>query len=142
METELKGLQIDRGKRRGGDGESGWATKWIISGVTLFVLLGIGNFIFAKLNASLEVETVRARAKHEPAPARLNSLQRTADLARIGTRKEQVDAIRGQIVQAKGQLDFYQTQLSNTVIVAPIAGTILERNVERGEFVTNGFVGD
>ena len=83
-----------------------------------------------------------AQAKYDSAAARLNSLQRTADLARIGTRVEQVDAIRGQIVQAKGQFDFYQTQLSNTVIVAPIAGTILERNVERGEFVTNGFVGD
>ncbi len=276
METELKSLRIDRGKRRGGDGGSNWATKWIVTGVVLFLLLGIGNFIFGKLNASIEVETVRARAvtsssaaaqgdvalnatgyviaahkielaskvvgrvlwigvekgdkvkqgqtlvrleddeykaqvqqakggleqlqarlaeavagsrpeeiaranadveqakadlsntritldrtkrlveakvsptrdlddaqaRYDAAEARLNSLQRTADLARIGTRKEQVDAIRGQIVQAKGQLDFYQSQLSNTVISAPIAGTILARNVERGEFVTNGFVGD
>ena len=276
METELKSLRIDRGKRRGGDGGPNWATKWIVTGVVLFLLLGIGNFIFGKLNASIEVETVRARAvapssaaaqgdvalnatgyviaahkielaskvvgrvlwigvekgdkvkqgqtlvrleddeykaqvqqakggleqlqarlaeavagsrpeeiaranadveqaradlsntkitldrtkklveakvsptrdlddaqaKWDAAVARLNSLQRTADLARIGTRKEQVDAVRGQIVQAKGQLDFYQSQLSNTVIVAPISGTILERNVERGEFVTNGFVGD
>ena len=276
METELKGLRIDRGKRRGGDGGSNWATKWIVTGVALFVLLGLGNFIYGKLNASTEVETVRAvavtsataaaqgdvvlnatgyviashkielaskvvgrvawigvekgdkvkqgqilvrleddeykaqvqqakgglqqlearlaealagsrpeeiaransdveqakadlsnakitfdrtrklvdakvsptrdfddaQAKYDAAAARLNSLQRTADLARIGTRKEQVDAIRGQIVQAKGQFDFYQTQLSNTVIVAPISGTILERNVERGEFVTTGFVGD
>ena len=35
-----------------------------------------------------------------------------------------------------------QTQLDNTVIKAPISGTILERNVEKGEFVTTGFVGD
>ncbi len=33
-------------------------------------------------------------------------------------------------------------QLDNTVIRAPIDGTILERNVEKGEFVTTGFVGD
>ena len=276
METELKSLRIDRNKRRGGDGGSNWATKWIITGVVLFLLLGVGNFVFGKLNASIEVDTVRARAvtpsaaaaqgdvvlnatgyviaahkielaskvvgrvlwigvekgdkvrqgqtlvrleddeykaqvqqarggleqlqarlaealagsrpeeiaranadveqskadlsnaritldrtrklvdakvsaardlddaqaKYDSVAARLNSLQKTADLARIGTRVEQVDAIRGQIVQAKGQLDFYQTQLSNTVIAAPIAGTILGRNVERGEFVTNGFVGD
>ena len=275
METELKSLRIDRGKRRG-DGGSNWATKWIISGVVVFLLIGVGNYIFGKLNASLAVDTVRARAitpsasaaqgdvvlnatgyviaahkielaskvagrvlwigvekgdkvkqgqvlvrleddeyraqvqqargglqqlearlaealagsrpeeiaranadveqakadlsntkvtldrtkklveakvsptrdlddaqaKYDAAVARFNSLQRTADLARLGTRKEQVDAIRGQIVQAKGQLDFYQTQLTNTVIAAPIAGTILARNVERGEFVTNGFVGD
>ena len=32
--------------------------------------------------------------------------------------------------------------LDNTVIRAPVDSTILERNVEVGEFVTNGFVGD
>jgi len=32
--------------------------------------------------------------------------------------------------------------LANTIIRAPIAGTILARNVEQGEFVTTGFVGD
>ena len=42
----------------------------------------------------------------------------------------------------KGRLSFYNTQLSNTVITAPVTGTILERNVEIGEFVTTGFVGD
>ena len=276
METELKSLRIDRGKRRGGEGESSWATKWIAGGVAALLLMGVANFVYGKLNASLAVDTVRAKtvtasssvaqgdvvlnatgyviaahkielaskvagrvlwigvekgdrvkqgqtlvrleddeyraqvqqargglqqlearlaealagsrpeeiaranadveqakadlsnakitldrtrklvdakvsptrdaddsqAKFDAAVARLNSLQKTADLARIGTRKEQVDAIRGQIVQAKGQLDFYQTQLTNTVIAAPVTGTILARNVERGEFVTNGFVGD
>ena len=44
--------------------------------------------------------------------------------------------------QAKGTLDYAQTQLDNTVIKAPIDRTILERNVEQGEFVTTGFVGD
>lgn len=276
MDSDLKSLRIDRTKRRNTDSASPWATRWILAGVTIFLLLGIGNFVFGRLNASLEVETVRVKAvapstaaaagdvvlnatgyviaahkielaskvvgrvqwigvekgdkvrqgqvlvrleddeykaqvtqakgglmqlearlaealagsrpeeiaranadvqqakadldnaritldrtkklvearvsptrdlddaqtKYDAAVARLNSLQRTADLARIGTRKEQVDAIRGQIVQAKGQLDFYQTQLSNTVITAPVTGTILQRNVERGEFVTTGFVGD
>jgi HlyD family secretion protein len=32
--------------------------------------------------------------------------------------------------------------LDDTVIKAPVTGTILDRNVEKGEFVTNGFVGD
>jgi HlyD family secretion protein len=39
-------------------------------------------------------------------------------------------------------VSFAETQLSNTVIRAPVAGTILERVVERGEFVTTSFVGD
>jgi HlyD family secretion protein len=50
--------------------------------------------------------------------------------------------VRGQIQQAKGAVAYYQNQLDNTVIKAPVTGTILERNVEKGEFVTTGFVGD
>jgi HlyD family secretion protein len=83
-----------------------------------------------------------AQARYDSQIARMASLQRTADLAVIGPRKEQIDAVRGQIEQARGQLAYMETQLANTVIVAPVSGTILERNVERGEFVTTGFVGD
>ena len=61
---------------------------------------------------------------------------------RLGPRQEQIDALRAQVNQAQGTLDYAQIQLANTVIRAPIDGTILERNVERGEFVTTGFVGD
>lgn len=83
-----------------------------------------------------------AKARYEAAEAKLHSLERTAQLVKIGPRKEAIDQIRGQILQAKGMLSFYESQLSNTVITAPVTGTILERNVERGEFVTTGFVGD
>ena len=44
--------------------------------------------------------------------------------------------------QAKGALAYAETQLANTVIRAPVTGTILERAVEKGEFVTTSFVGD
>jgi HlyD family secretion protein len=37
---------------------------------------------------------------------------------------------------------FFENQLKDTVIRAPVAGTILERAVEKGEFVTTSFVGD
>ncbi len=83
-----------------------------------------------------------AQARYDGQLARTNSMQRTSDLVTIGPRREQIDAARGQIEQAKGQLAYAETQLANTVIRAPITGTILERNVERGEFVTTGFVGD
>lgn len=83
-----------------------------------------------------------AQARYDAAVARVNSLQRTADLAVLGPRKEQIDAVRGQIDQARGQLAYAETQLDNTIIRAPVSGTILERNVEKGEFVTTGFVGD
>jgi len=83
-----------------------------------------------------------AQARYDAAQARVNSLQKTSDLVRIGPRKEVIDALKGQIEQIKGIVAFTQTQLNNTVIKAPVSGTILERGVERGEFVTTSFVGE
>ena len=83
-----------------------------------------------------------AQARYDSARAKEASLERTYDLVRIGPRKEQIDAVRGQIEQARGAVAFAESQLSNTVIRAPVTGTILERAVEKGEFVTTSFVGD
>lgn len=83
-----------------------------------------------------------AQAKYDAAIARLNSLERTAELVKIGPRREVIDSMHGQLEEVRGRLAFYNTQLANTAITAPVTGTILERNVEIGEFVTTGFVGD
>jgi HlyD family secretion protein len=83
-----------------------------------------------------------AQSRFDAAQARVESLQRTYELVRLGPRKEQIDSMRGQVDQAKGAVAFFETQLANTVIRAPVSGTILERIVERGEFVTTSFVGD
>lgn len=83
-----------------------------------------------------------AQAKYDGDVAKVASLQHTLDLAVLGPRKEEIDQVRGQIEQARGALDYAQTQLDNTVIRAPVNGTILDRNVEKGEFITTGFVGD
>ncbi len=83
-----------------------------------------------------------AQARYDGQVAKVASIERTLDLAKLGPRKEEIDAIRGQIEQAKGSLAYGETQLASTTIRAPISGTILERNVEKGEFVTTGFVGD
>ncbi len=83
-----------------------------------------------------------AQARYDAAVAKVASADRTYELVRLGPRKEQIDALRAQVNQARGTLDYAQVQLDNTVIRAPIDGTILERNVEKGEFVTTGFVGD
>jgi len=83
-----------------------------------------------------------AQAKHDGALARVNSLQKTLDLAVLGPRQEQIDAMRGQVDQARGAVAYAETQVSNTVIRAPVSGTILERAVEKGEFLTTMFVGD
>lgn len=83
-----------------------------------------------------------AQARYDGQAAKVASLERTYELEKLGPRQEEIAAARGQIEQAKGQLAYAQTQLDNTIIKAPVSGTILDRNVEKGEFVTTGFVGD
>ena len=83
-----------------------------------------------------------AQARYDAQAARVASLQRSHELVRVGPRQEQIEAMRGQVEQARGNLRFYETQAANTVIQAPVSGTILERAVEKGEFVTTSFVGD
>lgn len=83
-----------------------------------------------------------AKARYDAQVARAASLEKTHDLVRIGPRKEVIEQAKGDIERVKGQVAYYETQLANTVIRAPITGTILERAVEKGEFVTTGFVGD
>lgn len=81
-------------------------------------------------------------ARRDSQAARVRALERTYDLIAAGPREEFKESLRAQIVEAKGRVAFFETQLANTIIRAPVTGTILERNVEKGEFVTTGFVGD
>ena len=83
-----------------------------------------------------------AQARYDGQIAKVASLAKTFDLARIGPRKEQIDAVKGQVEQARGSVAYAETTLENTIIRAPVTGTILERAVEKGEFVTTCFVGD
>ncbi len=83
-----------------------------------------------------------AQARHESQKARVEALEKTFELVRLGPRVEQIDAVRGQIHQARGQLAYAETLLDATVIRAPVTGTILERAVEAGEFLTTSFVGE
>ncbi len=83
-----------------------------------------------------------AQARYDNAMHRVNSLQKSYELVKLGPRKEQIDSLRGQVDQARGAVNYAETNLANTIIRAPVTGTILERAVEKGEFVTTSFVGD
>jgi HlyD family secretion protein len=83
-----------------------------------------------------------AKARYDAQAARVASMEKMYQIAKLGPRQEQLAQARGEIEQAKGAVALAETQLNNTIIRAPIRGTILERIVERGEFVTTGFVGD
>src|ERR1051325_7330851 len=61
MDAELKNLQIERTQRRSGE-PSKWATRWIIAGVLLFVLLGAWRLLSERLNAAPEVEVQRVKS--------------------------------------------------------------------------------
>lgn len=83
-----------------------------------------------------------AEARYKAQEARSDAFQKAFELVRIGPRREEIASVEAQIRQSEGSLGFAQIQLENTIIRAPVSGTVLERNVERGEFVTTGFVGD
>jgi HlyD family secretion protein len=83
-----------------------------------------------------------AQARYDSAVHKVTALQKAYELVKLGPRQEAIDSLRGQVEQAKGSLAFAETNLANTVILAPVTGTILERAVEKGEFVTTSFVGD
>jgi HlyD family secretion protein len=110
--------------------------------------LANGKLVYER-NKSLAADGVVSRQAFDNAQysyhnleARTNSLQEAYELMKIGPRQEDIDAMRAQVQQARGILTFDQDQLNNTIIRAPIDGTILERAVEQGEYVTTGFVGD
>ncbi len=83
-----------------------------------------------------------AQARYDAAAARVRNLERQYELVRLGPRREAIEAMRGQVEAARGAVAFAETQLANTLIRAPVDGTILERGVEKGEFVTTSFVGE
>jgi len=83
-----------------------------------------------------------ARARYDSAVYKTISLEKSYDLLKLGPRQEDIDSLRGQVEQARGAVAYAETNLNNTVIRAPVAGTILERVVEKGEFITTSFVGD
>jgi HlyD family secretion protein len=83
-----------------------------------------------------------AQAAMKAQQAQVESVKQQLDLLKAGTRKEQIAAQAATVRQLAGSLDNSTIDLTNTVIRSPIDGTVLERNVEVGEFVTNGFVGD
>ncbi|MEJ5369366.1 MAG: efflux RND transporter periplasmic adaptor subunit [Bryobacteraceae bacterium] len=83
-----------------------------------------------------------AQARYDAAAARVENLEKNYELVRKGPRQEAIDAMRGQVEAARGAVAFAETQLANTLIRAPVSGTILERGVEKGEFVTTSFVGE
>ena len=65
MEPELKSLRIDR-TQRNTPATQKWAARWIVAGVVLFVLLGVGRFAYDKVNAAPVVQVQRIAPATSP----------------------------------------------------------------------------
>jgi HlyD family secretion protein len=80
-----------------------------------------------------------ATAKFDSDQQRVNSLEKSSQLMKIGPRQEEIARGKGTLAQAQGQLDYAKSQLDATVIRAPVTGTILDRTAEKGELITAQF---
>ncbi len=81
-----------------------------------------------------------AQNAHEVAVAQLKVARENFELARLGPRREQIELAGAQLSEAAAAIRWWEAQLENTIIRAPVDGTVLERLIERGEMVTTGYV--
>jgi len=80
-----------------------------------------------------------AIARYDSDSQRVNSLDKTFQLSKIGPRREEIARAQGQLAQAEGQASYAKSLFDATVIRAPVSGTILERTAEKGELITAQF---
>jgi HlyD family secretion protein len=76
-----------------------------------------------------------ATAKYEADRQRMNSLDKVAQLSKLGPRAEEIARAKGALAQAEGQAAYAKSLLDATVIRAPVNGTILDRTAEKGELI-------
>ncbi len=57
--------------------------------------------------------------------------------AQIGLKEKDLEAAKASVTRAQVSLDAAQDRLDDTVVTAPISGTILQKNVEEGQVITS-----
>lgn len=77
-----------------------------------------------------------ARSQYEADLAKVGAYQQQLNLSKAGSRAEDIESARAQVVQAQGSLETIQTQLNDTVIRAPLAGLVTQKYANPGAFVT------
>lgn len=78
-----------------------------------------------------------AQSQYQVNLAQLNNAKQNFALVKIGPRIEDINAQRASVAQNKAAVDYAQTMLDACLIRSPIDGTVLERDVEIGEMVSN-----
>ncbi|HEV2418851.1 MAG TPA: efflux RND transporter periplasmic adaptor subunit [Terriglobia bacterium] len=78
-----------------------------------------------------------AQSQYQVNLAQLNNAKQNYALVKIGPRIEDINAQRATVAQNRAAVDYAQTMLDACLIRSPIDGTVLERDVEIGEMVSN-----
>jgi HlyD family secretion protein len=89
-----------------------------------------------ELIAAQEVD--RARQAYEVATAQERSARQRQNLLLSGSRPEQIEAARGQLAQAESALAMARSRLKEMIILSPLDGVVLRKNLEVGEMATPG----
>lgn len=79
-----------------------------------------------------------ADAANRSAQAVVRQLSEQLKLLRIGPRREDKDQARARLDSAQQSLALAQTQLGFATVTAPLAGLVLSKNIEPGEYVAPG----
>jgi HlyD family secretion protein len=83
-------------------------------------------------------EFERARAAYDVAEERRKEAKESLHLVVEGPRREQIERARAQVRQAKEALELARTRLSYAAIASPLAGVVLSKNAEPGDYVAPG----
>lgn len=76
------------------------------------------------------------RTERDTAQAQVMEAQEALELQKAGSRKEDIDQARAQVTSARGSLQNIQTQINDTIIVAPFDGVVTKKYADPGAFVT------
>ncbi len=83
-------------------------------------------------------EFERAKAAYEVADERRKEAKESLHLVEEGPRREQIEQARARSRQAKEALELSRTRLSYATIASPLAGVVLSKNAEPGDYVAPG----
>ena len=68
----------------------------------------------------------------------LKQLESALELVRKGPRKERIDQARARLQQQQQAQAICETRLGYSILVSPVSGLVLSKNVESGEYVVAG----
>ena len=91
-----------------------------------------------KQNLIAAQDVDRARQAYEVARAQERSARERLALVLAGPRPDQIDAARWQVTQAEGALAQARSRQREAIVVSPIDGVVLRKNLEVGETANPG----